>query len=130
MRALGAALLLAGCATTPPAPRPPPSPPPAAQTSSSGARLALERFVAAAEARRFDEVFDLLTSTWRERYGNADRLARDFEAEPAAAERLRGIRAAAGRLVEGQGAASLEWAPGRVLRLVLEPGGWRISQLD
>lgn len=126
------ALLLAflpGCVTAP-APRPPPPGPLPEAPRGSEARRTLEAFLGAALARRFDEVLPLLARPLRERYGTAERLAQDFVADPVAAERLAGARRAAASLEASANEARLEWAPGRVLRLVREPEGWRVATLD
>ncbi|HEY1087359.1 MAG TPA: hypothetical protein VGE37_06680, partial [Archangium sp.] len=101
------ALLLWGCATTPP-----PAPVEDKAIPVDGPKLALAKFLVAVEARDFENAFRLLGKAWRDRYGSAARLARDFEAEPAVSDRLARIKAAATRLVEAGQGASLEWAPG------------------
>jgi hypothetical protein len=118
--------LLSSCATTSAA-----TPTPAEEARPiASARATVEAFLAAAEARDFERVFPLLARAWRERYGHAARLAQDFEAEPLATERVTRIKAALAKLAERDEAAVLEWAPGHTLRLVREPEGWRITQLD
>ena len=119
------ALLLWGCATTPPRTVATETP-----RVAEGPQLALTTFLSAVETRDFEKAFSLLGKAWRDRYGTAARLARDFDAEPAVADRLARIKAAAARLVEAGQGASLEWAPGHTLKLAREPEGWRITQLD
>lgn len=119
------ALLLWGCATTPP-----PAPVEEQAIPVDSPKLALASFLGAVEARDFEKAFRLLGKAWRDRYGSAARLARDFEAEPAVTERLERIKASVARLVESGQGASLEWAPGHTLKLVREPEGWRVTQLD
>ena len=85
-------LLLAGCATTP-SPRPvKPEPKPVVVTQPTEDRQAtlravVERFVAATEAKHFEEVLPLLAKPLRERY-SVQSLERDFSADPLAAARL------------------------------------------
>lgn len=119
------ALLLWGCATTPPTTAKAETP-----RIAEGPQLALASFLGAVEARDFEKAFSLLGKAWRDRYGTAARLARDFDAEPAVNERLARIKAAAARLVESGQGASVEWAPGHTLKLAREPEGWRLTQLD
>lgn len=128
MRRLALLLAVLPACATPPAPRP--TPPPLEAPAASEARRTLEAFLASAKERRFEDVLPLLARPLRERYGTAERLARDFAADPVAAERVERAARAVAALRESADEARLEWAPGRVLRLVREPDGWRVATLD
>jgi hypothetical protein len=94
------------------------------------AREVVRRFIAAVEARRFDEALGLLSRRWRERY-EAARLERDFDAEPQALRRVRRLAAALEAPVSLEGpTASLPVGEGLSAGLVLEPDGWRIDSLE
>ena len=129
-----AVVLLAGCVSAPaPVPDKPellkPGPVVIADPDAA-VRAVVERFIAASEARKFDQVWPLLARPLRERY-SVERLARDFEADPLAAARLAELKHKAnGPLLEGKDSASLAWATGRSLRLVKEADGWRIAALE
>jgi hypothetical protein len=133
VRRLTGLLLLLACAhAPPPAPVAPalPAPPPVAAPKVDPARDTIDRFLAAARGGRFEEALALLARPLRERYGAAERLAADFKAEPLAGERLEQLaRTSAPAIVAGD-TASLEWSPGRRLRLVREPDGWRVAALE
>lgn len=125
---------LVGCVTAPgPTPiRLAPAPvvaTPAAEDLGRPVREVLAAFLLATEARRFEQVRALLSRPLRQRYP-VERLERDFGAEPRAAERLAQIQKCAAPLLVSPESASLEWAPGRSLRLVREPEGWRIAALE
>jgi len=128
-------LLLAGCVTTP-APVPvgpePVKPEPAVPAADPqvAVRAVVQAFIAATEARKFDEVLALLAKPLRARY-SVKTLERDFGADPLAAARLAELKHKSnGPLVEGKDSASLAWASGRSLRLVKEAEGWRIAALE
>ena len=128
-----ALVLLAGCVTarTPVPVKPLPTPevfaPP---VDSQGAlREVVASFVTATEARRFEQVRALLARPLRDRY-SARTLERDFGADPQASERVAQIKKATASVVETKDVAALEWSEGRLLRLVREPEGWRISALE
>ncbi len=127
-------LLLAGC-VTPPAPRPAPEVPapvvPVVVDAQAPLKAVVAQFIAASEARQFDQVHALLSKPLRERY-SPDQLARDYDAEPLAVERVAAIKKASARFTESkdQARATLEWAAGRTLRLVREDEGWRIATVE
>lgn len=129
-----ALVLLAGCVTTPrvkPAAEPKPVVAvPALEDSQSAVRALVSAFVAATEAKRFDQVLPLLASPLRARYSAAV-LERDFRADPLASARVSQLKLKmAERFIETKDSASLEWAAGRSLRLVREADGWRIAALE
>ncbi|MDP1824952.1 MAG: hypothetical protein Q8L48_16970 [Archangium sp.] len=146
-------VLLAGC-VTPPKPVPvKPEPVPELSTPAgapqASLRSAVEAFLEAAEAGRFDQVHARLSKQLRERY-SVKQLERDFNAEPLASARLAQIKlklaevpafreweeSANFRGVDGRHErlhhrlARLEWAPNRSLQLTFEEGAWRISALE
>lgn len=128
----GLALVLAGCVTRPkPVPvKPEPRPVPVVSPAVDPLRAVVQSFVAASEARRFDEVHALLAKPLRDRY-SAKQLERDFTADPLAAARIAQLKLKANAPIVGSGeSASLEWATGRSLRLVHEAQGWRIAALE
>ena len=133
MRYALALLLLASCVATPkPLPEAPVAKPdlPATADQEGAARAVVQRFVMAAEAGRFEEVHSLLSKPLRDKY-SVELLARDYGADPLAAARLTQIKLkSSGSPLATKEAASLEWASGRSLRLVLEPEGWRIAALE
>lgn len=100
---------------------------------STDARLCaqtLEAFLAAAEARNFPKVYGLLSADLQGRY-TPDRLEKDFAAEPLASERLARARAAVGQpCVLKEGSALLPLGAGKAVRLVKEPAGYRIAELE
>lgn len=125
---------------TPPKPRPVDDPQPkpvVIDTPAADLQLelhrALEAFVSSSEARKFDAVHALLSKSLRDRYTPA-LLARDFDADPYARERVARIKAKATQPLTVDGdRASLEWAPGRSLRLVREgeeASSWRIASME
>ena len=153
-----ALVLLAGCVTFPtPAPVKPTAikPEVVALTpsvdSQAELRAVVNAFVAAAEARRFEQVLPLLAKPLRDRY-SAKTLERDFGADPLASERLGQIKSKltepapfaerdesanfrpldGGHLRVHDRSATLEWAPGRSLRLKFESAAesWRIAALE
>jgi hypothetical protein len=122
VRALIAGLLLAlaGCAAAPPRPSPDPGP-----------GQVLERFLVAVGRHDMDTAYELLSGRWRARL-TPDRLARDLdEGGDVAADRLARARLAARSdpLVEGD-LAAFSIGDGRAVRLVREPGGWRVDALE
>lgn len=136
--ALGSCVFFAFVAcVTPPKPKPvdDPQPKPVVIDTPSAdpqveLRRAVEGFVAASEARQFDAIHALLSKPLRDRYTPA-LLARDFEAEPYARERVARIKAKATQPLTVQGErASLEWAPGRSLQFVREAAAWKIASME
>lgn len=132
---LGLALLLSACVTAPapvlPQAEPRPVvPAPIVEDPQAAVRSVVQAFLAAAEARQFEQARGLLSKPLRERY-SVERLERDFGADPLAADRLAQIKLkASAPLVQAKEAASLEWSAGRSLRLVREADGWRIAALE
>ncbi len=106
---------------------------PAASSEAPDARAALERFLNATEARRFEEAYSLLAGNWRARYTPA-RLADDFSAARGTAQDLLArARAAAARplrLLEGGARAELAVGDGKAVRLVRELDGWKVESLE
>ena len=117
-------LLLCACVTTAPAPTPVEAP---VADVHQKQRETLVAFVAATEARRFDDAWALLARPLRDRY-SAVRLAHDFDAEPLAAARIAQIK----RQLDQPflDATTFRWAEGKALKLTLEPEGWRIASLE
>lgn len=127
-----ALVLLAGCATPPkPVPvKPEPRPVPVVSPAVDPLRAVVQSFVAASEARRFDEVYALLARPLRDRY-SVKQLERDFAADPLAAARIAQLKLKANAPIVGSDeSASLEWAVGRSLHLVHEAQGWRIAAIE
>lgn len=135
VRALLASVLLASACVTAPRPTPVDAPlPEPVLTRGEALQLelhrAVERFVTATEGRQFDALHALLSQRLRDRY-TPQLLARDFDAEPYAHERLARIKARAAEPLTLQGdTASLEWAPGRSLKLTRESDSWKIASLE
>ena len=127
-----ALLLLAGC-VTPPRVKSEPKPVvvvPSVEDPQREVRAVVSAFVAATEAKRFDQVLLLLARPLRDRY-SATSLERDFRADPFASARVSQLKLKVSeRFIEAKDSASLEWSTGRSLRLVLEAGGWRIAALE
>lgn len=130
---LSALLCTSACVTTAPAttPQPPVESPSAQRTEVVAAREALTRFLEAAQAQRFDEVWPLLSRRWREA-STSESLRDDFGAAPTAVgrlERLRGALDAGG--VEVTGEEALVRLPGGLrARAVREAGAWHIDALE
>jgi hypothetical protein len=127
-----AALAAAACVTPPRRTPVVPSPSPITEAPDPQAELhrAVDAFVTLAEGRRFDALHALLSKPLRDRYTPAT-LARDFGAEPYAQERVARIKARADATLVVQGEhASLEWAPGRSLRLIREAASWKVAALE
>lgn len=127
------ALLAAGCVTTtpvqPPTPQPRPEPAPT-EDASAPIHAVISAFIERTEARQFDAVLPLLAAPLRARY-SVDRLARDFEADPRAQERLDKLKTSLGQPPEVSGNdATIEWSPGRRVRLTREGGSWRVAALE
>ncbi len=122
------AALATSCATTPPLRETPPETPhvdPAAEQ-----RAVLDAFLHAVETQRFDDALQWLSKSWRDRYDGAQ-LARDFEVDPRAVDRVALLRSHRGdAFVVAQQGSTLPLAQGRALQLVLEPQGWRIAALE
>ena len=134
MKSCLALMLLAGCVTTPPVKPEPQHRPvvvtPPAEDPQREVRALVNAFVAATEAKRFDQVLLLLARPLRDRY-SATSLERDFRADPFASARVSQLKLKVSeRFIEAKDSASLEWSTGRSLRLVLEAGGWRIAALE
>ena len=97
---------------------------------------ALESFIEAVEAGRFDVALSGMSSDWRARY-TPPRLKADFDAEPLSTERLNRARWA---LTHGRWEASpdaeekaevrLTISDGKAVRMVAEADGWKISRLE
>lgn len=121
-------LLLLGCATAPVPPAPAPVAPPV--LSQEPVRGAAERFLAVAEAARFDELLPLLAAPLRARY-TPERLRADFAAEPLAGERLRRLRTALqGAYVQEGSRAWFPLGEGRAFLLEREGDAWRVAALE
>ncbi|MBL8921860.1 MAG: hypothetical protein JNJ54_23585 [Myxococcaceae bacterium] len=93
-------------------------------------REALASFVAAVDAKDFGAALELLAGSWRKRY-SAERLARDFAAEPRGVHLVDRLKSslAAPFTISGE-RATLPLGAGRAARLVHESAGWRIASLD
>lgn len=91
----------------------------------------LARFLDAAEAGDFAQVYGLLASPLRARYTPAT-LERDFAAEPLAKERLSRARFALERQppVYRAGAVEFPLAEGRAVRLVPEGGAYKVAAIE
>ena len=128
-------MLLAGCVTTKPVPvkpivKPEIVAPVPTVDSQAELRAVVNAFVAASEAKRFDQLLPLLAKPLRDRY-SVKALERDFNADPLASARIAQLKLkSAAQLIESKESASLEWSSGRALRLVHEADGWRIAALE
>ena len=96
----------------------------------SGARQALEAFLAAAEAGNFVAAWGLLSGELRARY-TPERFEADFHAEPLARERLARARTALAYepVIDGD-VVAFPVGEGRAVRLRREEGGYRILSLE
>jgi len=104
--------------------------PPANEKPTQAAADVLAAFIAAAEARDFEQAYLLLCGSLKARY-TPERLQRDFDNEPLAKERLERARQALrqeailrGDLVEFPVGA------GKAVRLVRENGAFRVASLE
>lgn len=129
-------LLAASCVTTDFVRQPDPKPcvdatPPAtSQPAEQAVRATLSSFVNAVEAKNFEAALELLAGPWRKRY-SAERLSKDFGAEPRGAQLVGRLKAALGAPITITGdQATLPVGGGRGARLVSESTGWRIASLD
>lgn len=135
IRGLALGCLVAGCVTVPATPRPVPEPTPVVEPMvkpdlEAEARSTIERFVAATEAGQFADAHSLLSQPLRDRY-TPELLGRDFAADPLGRERVARIKdKRATPLSISAERATLEWAPGRQLRLTREGGSWKIAALE
>lgn len=124
-------LLLCGCATSTSVGGPSVvSRAPVAADEQRQLRALSAAFVASAQARHFDDVLQMLSSAWKARY-TAERLARDFDADPLTRERLDRVHSTLAsdfRVFENE--AVLPLPGGRCFRLVREADGWRIAALE
>ncbi len=90
----------------------------------------LEDFLAAVDAKDFSRALALTSASWRQRY-TVEQFAADFATEPLASERVTRVRAALALPVQlTEHAASIPLGEGRVLRLLQEPDGFRVSALE
>jgi hypothetical protein len=98
--------------------------------AEADARAALEAFLAAAEAGDFAEAWRWLAEPLRARY-TPSRLEQDFLAEPLSKERLERARAALASppSIEAQHTV-FPIGEGKAVRLVREPGGFRVVSLE
>lgn len=128
-------VVVAGCVTTDFVKQPDPKPCPEAVGSNSEPaekpiRETLTGFVAAVDARDFQAALELLAGPWRTRY-SAERLAKDFGAEPRGAQLIDRLKTSLSAPVSVSGEhATLPLGGGRVARLVRESSRWRIASLD
>jgi hypothetical protein len=99
--------------------------------ADQGPREALRSFLDAAERGDFVAAYQLLATSWRQRYTPA-RLAADFKAEPLAKERLLRARAAlaGSSAVLRESGAEYPIGEGKAVRLVKEAGGFRVAALE
>jgi len=133
IRWLALALAIAGCVTVRPTPEPAPSPVGHAVVKpdlEDEARALIERFGSATEAGQFADAHSLLSQPLRDRY-TPEVLGRDYAADPLGRERVARIKdkRATPLSISGE-RATLEWAPGRQLRLTREAGSWKIAALE
>lgn len=118
---------LSGCVTTPPVPEPVVEKP---IDVAAAPRAAVDAFLAAVDAKNFDDVHALLTKALRDRY-DVGRLKNDFELEPNARARVDAIRAARSSPFQvNDSSASLALHHDRKLRLVREDAEWKIASLE
>lgn len=100
------------------------------QAPEEAARAALSTFVTAVERKDFEAALRLLDADWRRRY-SAERLERDFVAEPRGAQLLSRLKASLpGKLTVAGARASLTVGTGRVASMRLESDGWHLASLD
>ncbi len=135
IRWLAFGCLCAGCVTVRPAPQPAPEPSPVVEPLvkpdlEAEARRVIERFVNATEAGQFLDAHALLSAPLRARY-TPELLGRDYSADPLGRERVALIKGkrTAPLSISGE-RATLQWAPGRLLRLTREGGSWTIAALE
>ncbi len=122
-------MALVGCVRSLP-PATPDAAPPIFSVAKSPVTGVLTDFLTAVDARDFDRALALTSASWRQRY-SVEQFAADFASEPLAQERLARVRVALSLPVQVTGAAAaIELGEGRVLRLVLEPDGFRLSALE
>ena len=114
------ALVLAACKTSPAA----------SDKPTQAAAEVLGAFIAAAEARDFEQAYRLLCGSLRARY-TPERLQRDFDSEPLAKERLERARQALRQEAILRGDfAEFPVGAGKAVRLVRENGAFRVASLE
>ncbi len=115
-------LVLAGCATVPVKPTPPPD-------ERAKASQVVETFLAAVAAKDFGAALAVLGPPWTGRY-SAERLARDFAAEPLGSERVERLARALPKLRVDGAAAVIPLDEGSAATLALIDGTWKLITLE
>lgn len=90
----------------------------------------LQAFVDDVRSNRFAAAYGLLTAGWRARY-TPERFQRDFFAEPSSKDKLaRAQQALTTSPTFTATGAEFPIGQGRAVRLLLEPGGYRLAALE